>query len=207
MIEKDQVVISVIKKAIKGRNFNFSYKERDNRDISKDLGYTILEICKFTPGGVIVIFQSSGFMRQVTSLWDTNGLSKSISHYKTIFIEPKEVQNIKFVVPEYYKTALTTGAMLIISSTGILADGLDLSDDAGRAIIQIGIPFPNLGDPKTIMKKEYLDKLKLIKKDPNALNGQKWYLLQALRIVNQIISKVITHKGDYGSIILLDERF
>ena len=207
IIEKDQVTVSIIKKAIKGRTFNFSYKERDWRDIAYDLGYTILEVCKFTPGGVIIVFQSSGFMRQITTLWDSNGISKSIRQVKQIFIEPKDDQNLKFVFPEYYKTALKSGAMLIVSSTGILAEGLDLSDDVARTIIQIGIPFPNLGDPKTIMKKEYLDKLKLIKKDQNALNGQKWYLLQAARDVNHLIGKIATHKQDYGSIILLDERY
>ena len=57
------------------------------------------------------------------------------------------------------------------------------------------------------MKKEYIDKLKLIKQDENGLNGQRWYLLQATKAVNQAISKIISHKQDYGSIILLDERY
>ena len=207
IIEKDQVNVTILKKAIKGRTFNFSYKERDWKDIAKDLGYTIIEICKVTPGGIVIVFQSSGFMRQITTLWDTYGISRSISQIKQIFIEPKENQNVKFALPEYYKAALNSGGMLIVSSTGIVVEGLDLSDDAARTIVQIGIPFPNLGDPKTIMKKEYLDKLKLIKKDHNALNGQKWYLLQAARDVNHLIGKIATHKHDYGNIILLDDRY
>ena len=42
--DKDQYTVSIIKQSIKGRKFNFSYKERDNKMLSNDLGYTILEI-------------------------------------------------------------------------------------------------------------------------------------------------------------------
>jgi Rad3-related DNA helicase len=126
-------------------------------------------------------------MRQITSIWDNFRISSGISKVKPIFIEPKEELNCKFMVPDFYKTVLTNGALLILTSTGSLASGLDFSDDVARTIIQVGIPFPNLGDPKTIMKKEYLDKLKMIKKDQNALNGQKWYLLQATRLVNHLL--------------------
>lgn len=57
------------------------------------------------------------------------------------------------------------------------------------------------------MKKEYIDKLKLIKQDSKALNGQKWYLLQATRAVNQAVGKIVSHKNDFGSMIFLDERY
>ena len=57
------------------------------------------------------------------------------------------------------------------------------------------------------MKKDYLDKVKLIKKDQNMLNGHKWYIIQATRSVNQVVGRIIGHKGDFGNIILLDERY
>lgn len=41
---------------------------------------------------------------------------------------------------------------------GKLSEGLDFSDDAARAVIIVGIPYPQLIDSKTIMKKYYLDK-------------------------------------------------
>ena len=111
-------------------------------------------------------------MRQRQSLWDLNDISKSIGNHKSIFFEPKEEPKFKFIVPDFYKASLSTGGLLIVSLTGSLLEGLDFSDDACRTIIQIGIPFHNLGDPKIIMKKEYIDKLKLIKQDENGLNGQ-----------------------------------
>ena len=40
---------------------------------------------------------------------------------------------------------------------GKLSEGLDFSDDAARAVVLVGIPYPLVVDPKTIMKKFYLD--------------------------------------------------
>jgi hypothetical protein len=50
------------------------------------------------------------------------------------------------------------------------------------------------------LKKEYLSQT------PGG-NGQTWYTQQALRAVNQAIGRVVRHKDDHGSIILMDERF
>jgi regulator of telomere elongation helicase 1 len=39
------------------------------------------------------------------------------------------------------------------------------------------------------------------------LTGDAWYVQQAARAVNQAMGRVIRHAGDYGAVILLDERF
>ena len=46
--------------------------------------------------------------------------------YKKIFIEPKEDLNYKFMLPDFYKAALSSGALLIASNSGNLMKGLDL---------------------------------------------------------------------------------
>ena len=40
---------------------------------------------------------------------------------------------------------------------GRISEGLDFSDNAARCVIIVGIPFPQMTDPKVILKKEYLD--------------------------------------------------
>ena len=40
---------------------------------------------------------------------------------------------------------------------GRISEGLDFSDNAARAVIIVGIPYPQMVDPKIILKKEYLD--------------------------------------------------
>ena len=39
------------------------------------------------------------------------------------------------------------------------------------------------------------------------IDGEKWYSLQAFRALNQALGRCIRHKGDYGAVILMDERF
>lgn len=40
---------------------------------------------------------------------------------------------------------------------GKLAEGIDFTDDAARCVIIAGIPFPQIFDPKVLIKREYLD--------------------------------------------------
>ena len=60
---------------------------------------------------------------------------------------------------------------------GKLSEGIDFNDDLARCVIMIGIPYPALYEPSTIMKKHYLETLK-----PG--DGELWYKQEASRSVN-----------------------
>jgi regulator of telomere elongation helicase 1 len=70
---------------------------------------------------------------------------------------------------------------------GRISEGLDFSDNAARCVIVIGIPYPQMTDPKVILKKDYLDR-RFRNKPPGAdyqtLSGKDWYSQQATRAVN-----------------------
>jgi Rad3-related DNA helicase len=38
-----------------------------------------------------------------------------------------------------------------------MSEGIDFSDDAARMVIVVGIPYPNLTDPKIILRRNYLE--------------------------------------------------
>ena len=94
---------------------------------------------------------------------------------------------------------------------GRISEGLDFSDNAARCVIVIGIPYPQMTDPKVILKKDYLDrKFRSGPKgnsDMQTLSGKDWYGQQATRAVNQAIGRVIRHVQDFGTIVLIDERY
>ena len=54
-------------------------------------------------------------------------------------------------------TASQNGAVLMGVCRGRISEGLDFSDNAARCVIIVGIPYPQMTDPKVILKKEYLD--------------------------------------------------
>ena len=70
---------------------------------------------------------------------------------------------------------------------GRISEGLDFSDNAARCCIVVGIPYPQIGDAKVVLKKDYLDrKMKNMKLpiEKRQLDGKTWYNQQATRAVN-----------------------
>ncbi|XP_073282917.1 uncharacterized protein [Primulina huaijiensis] len=96
------------------------------------------------------------------------------------------------------------GAAFLAVCRGKVSEGIDFSDDNARAVVIVGIPFPNSYDSKVAQKKKFNDTYELSK---NLLNGNEWYCQQAFRALNQATGRCIRHRFDYGAIIYLDERF
>ena len=61
--------------------------------------------------------------------------------------------------------------------------GLDFTDNNARAVVCVGIPFPNFKDTQVELKREYNDKKSM---SSQLLNGSQWYEIQAFRALNQV---------------------
>ncbi|CDW84129.1 regulator of telomere elongation helicase 1 [Stylonychia lemnae] len=211
----DQVQISILTKGVKQNSFNFSYQNRENEKALIDLGVSIQQISKVTPGGILVFFPSYRYLRKCDELWENSNIKQQIEKFKRIFLEPKELINYKQTMDSYYKTIFNedqnesnNGAILMGVCRGRISEGLDFSDNAARCVIVVGIPYPLYTDPKVILKRNYLDKkLEEKRSEYMRLSGKDWYSQCGIRAVNQAIGRVIRHVQDYGSIILVDQRF
>ncbi|CAI2380171.1 unnamed protein product [Moneuplotes crassus] len=205
VIPDRQFLVNVITKGPDTEGFNFTYKQRENREMQKDLGEALLQICQISPGGVLCFFPSYALMNKLKQSWEQERILDKINSIKKVYYEPSNSKKCRSIIRRYYKDVYNGGALLMAICRGKIAEGIDFSDDAARTVIQIGIPFPMLKEPKTILKKRYLDKASAT--DSTCLTGKEWYSLQATRAFNQAIGRVIRHKEDYGNIILMDERF
>ena len=82
--------------------------------------------------------------------------------------EPKKATEYQAVMDRYYSqvfegaTGSQNGAILMGVCRGRISEGLDFSDNAARCVIVVGIPYPQMVDPKVILKKEYLDAKSLL---------------------------------------------
>lgn len=56
------------------------------------------------------------------------------------------------------KNSKTSGAILMGVCRGRISEGLDFSDNAARCVIMVGIPYPQMNDPKVVLKRDFLDK-------------------------------------------------
>jgi len=87
---------------------------------------------------------------------------------------------------------------------GKASEGLDFANADARTVLVVGIPFPSMSSPQVVLKKSFLDsRCKLA----HSLDGQMWYSQQAFRALNQAVGRAVRHRNDYGSVLLLDERY
>jgi Rad3-related DNA helicase len=90
--------------------------------------------------------------------------------------------------------AKSTGAASLFGVyRGKLSEGIDFVDEMARLVVCVGVPFQPVTSPFVAAQKNF--------------SGQKWYVADAVRTVNQALGRCIRHKDDYGAIVLLDERF
>ncbi|KFK44187.1 hypothetical protein AALP_AA1G226000 [Arabis alpina] len=211
---------------------NGSYKTADTFSFQDAIGKSLEEICTIVPGGSLVFFPSYKLMEKLCTRWRETGQWSRLCLKKDFFVEPRGGAQDEFdsVLKGYYdsisgknrligrnrrakkagpvKTETRDdskkGAAFLAVCRGKVSEGIDFADDNARAVIIVGIPFPNLHDIQVGLKKKYNDTYKSSK---NLLGGSDWYCQQAYRALNQAAGRCIRHRFDYGAIILLDERY
>ena len=212
--------------------FNWSYKNTENVRLQDVLGESLLDICKVTPGGVLVFFSSYGILNKVVARWKTTNFMAALVEQKCVLVEPNGP--IDNVIAAFYRAngdeskkrpssrskggggggrneqpvqvlKSQTGGLLLAVCRGKVSEGIDFTDQHCRAVVIVGLPFPNTKDLQLRLKKEDHDSKSRV--DSNFLNGSAWYSLQAFRALNQAVGRCIRHRNDYGAVILLDERF
>lgn len=78
--------------------------------------------------------------------------------YKGVYQEPRDYSSYRYVINSFYTDIHNqNGAVIFAVCRGKLSEGLDFSDDAARSVVLVGIPYPMFFDPKTILKRHYLD--------------------------------------------------
>ncbi|PTB37593.1 uncharacterized protein TrAFT101_012025 [Trichoderma asperellum] len=211
--------------------FEFSFKQRGNRDMMNQLGLSILNVCNIVPDGVVVFFPSYGYLDEIIKVWQQpqNSSSQAIwdrlQARKTVFRDTKG-ESSDDVLRDYSQAILgtkpagdrRTGALLLSVVGGKMSEGINFSDRLGRCVVVIGLPYPNIASPDWKAKIEYIestikDRLITEGQNPSEATAQAkqaardFYENACMRAVNQSIGRAIRHRGDYAAIILVDRRY
>ena len=93
--------------------------------------------------------------------------------------------------------------MLLAVVGGKLSEGINFSDHYGRAVLMVGLPYPNVQSPKLQEQTKYIDR----HQDQLSVSSTEYLDNLCMRSVNQSIGRCIRHRHDYAVILLLDIRY
>lgn len=190
-----------------------------------NLGNTIANICRVIPDGVVVFFPSYDYLSQVLTTWKKSRNTSSTSIFerlktiKTVLHESKDrTTSIDDLLQEYSDSIMQgTGALLFAVMGGKLSEGINFSDELGRGVIVVGLPFPNARSAMWQAKMGHVERKAYescqegtkeeVRNAKARSAGREFYENSCMRTVNQCIGRAIRHQGDYAAIVMIDRRY
>ncbi|XP_073477770.1 ATP-dependent DNA helicase DDX11 isoform X2 [Aquarana catesbeiana] len=195
------------------QQLEFTYRKRDLPEMMDETGRILVNLCNVIPGGLVCFFPSYDYQKLILDHWEKTGQLKRLATKKKIFQEPKKASQVEQVLSEYSRcikissqsAGPLTGALLFSVVGGKMSEGINFSDDLGRCVVMVGMPYPNIRSPELQEKMAYLDKT--VPKTSGVSAGRALLENLCMKSVNQSIGRAIRHRGDYASIVLLDHRY
>ncbi|KFG26552.1 uncharacterized protein NESG_00703 [Nematocida ausubeli] len=127
-------------------------------------------------------------------------LERKLEKHVKLFVENKNNSKFEYELEQYRRYCKMGKCIFLCVFRGKASEGINFRDHESRAVILVGIPYPNIRNHSVILKKQYNDRYL-------SSTGSKWYEQQAFRAVNQALGRCIRHKNDWGSIFMLDSRY
>ncbi|XP_011638636.2 LOW QUALITY PROTEIN: ATP-dependent DNA helicase DDX11 [Pogonomyrmex barbatus] len=206
VIPKENIISNVVMRGPTGVEFEFNFHNRQDTRLLDELGRALLNLCNIVPAGIVVFFPSYNYEDIVFKHLDKFGIISKISTKKHIYREPKLASQVHVILDQYAYSIKNpqspcNGALLFSVVGGKLSEGLNFSDDLGRCVIVIGLPYPNIKSPELQEKMKYLNEH--VKPDA----GNIFYENACMKAVNQCIGRSVRHINDYSTVVLLDRRY
>ncbi|XP_029060158.1 ATP-dependent DNA helicase DDX11 isoform X2 [Monodon monoceros] len=214
VIPADNILPLVICSGPSNQQLEFTYQKRELPQMMDETGRILCNLCNVVPGGVVCFFPSYAYQRQVHAHWDKSGLLARLAVRKKIFQEPQRVNQVEQVLLEYSRCiqhcgqagGMVTGALMFSVVGGKMSEGINFSDNLGRCVVMVGMPFPSIRSAELQEKMAYLDQT-LPRAPGQVPPGKALVENLCMKAVNQSIGRAIRHQKDFASIVLLDQRY
>uniref|UniRef100_A0A183C9W5 HELICc2 domain-containing protein n=1 Tax=Globodera pallida TaxID=36090 RepID=A0A183C9W5_GLOPA len=151
----------------------------------------LLALLRLVPNGAVAFFPSYAFLSSFVQHLRTSGHWEQLQRVKRVHVEAKAETN----------DGPQPGAVLFAVVGGKLSEGINFSDELGRCVLMVGLPYPNRNSAELRERIRYLDE----HSGPGA--GTRFYEQLCLQAINQAIGRAIRHRADHAAIVLLDERY
>ncbi|XP_063613872.1 Fanconi anemia group J protein homolog, partial [Penaeus indicus] len=213
VIDKNQVWVGTVGKGPTDQMLQATYRHTETWGFQDELGKLVLDVCRAVPRGVLCFLPSYSLLNKLLDRWQMTGLWEELNKVKISMCEPRSGEEFEETMKLFYDTIRRTGeesegemngAFFMAVCRGKVSEGLDFTDDNARAVIAVGIPFPNVKDIQVDLKRQYNN---THCRTRGLLSGGDWYEIQAYRAVNQALGRCLRHRYDWGALILVDERY
>ncbi|OXG31727.1 chromosome transmission fidelity protein 1 [Cryptococcus neoformans Ze90-1] len=216
VIPKENLLTQVVSVGPRKSEFEFKFGNRNDEALLTDLGAVLQATIGVVPDGVVVFLPSYAFLDKVRALWTKSGLLQRLGERKQLFYEPQTSGDVETILRDYalaisscYATSTAgqksrkTGALMFAVVGGKLSEGINFSDNLGRCVIMVGLPFANVSSVELQERMRYVETI------PGASQGasREMYENLCMRAVNQSIGRAIRHANDYATILLVDKRY
>ncbi|XP_047022259.1 ATP-dependent DNA helicase DDX11 isoform X1 [Helicoverpa zea] len=206
VVPSDNVLGVCLSKGPTNVSLNFSYENRMSNELLSEIGRILRNISSIVPGGVVCFLPSYSYEQTVYDHLKNSKVLEAITKKKSLFREPKSASDVdqvlnKFAAAVKCKDGDRNGALLLSVVGGKLSEGLNFSDDLGRCVMVVGMPYPNVKSPELQEKMSYLNKT------AGGGAGSIYYENLCMKAVNQCIGRAVRHANDYACVLLVDERY
>ena len=189
-------------------SLEFTLKGRSDSSSARRVGEAVLALAPHVRGGLVVFFPSYGYLDEVVNHWRQHSITERLQKLKPFYFDNRTTS-----AEETFKAyseaiqANADGAVLLSVIGGKLSEGINFSDDLGRCVLVVGLPFPNLETPEWKAKMQYIDEKAVARGEPKGKASREHAENICMRSVNQAIGRVIRHRNDWASILLMDSRY
>ncbi|CAG5124041.1 unnamed protein product [Candidula unifasciata] len=213
VIDDSQVWVGTLGRGPSGSTLQAVFRNLETFAFQDELGNLVLQVCQIVPHGVLCFLPSYNVLDKLMHRWESTGLKRKLDQCKTVIREPRNSDKLNFEdqLNQFYEALtpqcahlFTDGAIFFAVCRGKVSEGLDFADNFARAVITVGIPYPNFKDVQVELKRKYNDQHR---QSRGLLSGSEWYEIQAFRALNQALGRCIRHKHDWGALIIVDDRF
>ncbi|SCU98049.1 LAMI_0F12750g1_1 [Lachancea mirantina] len=190
-------------------SFDFTFDKRESATLLRELASFFKSLALRVPDGIVAFFPSYAYLSKVVDFWKKQMLVTERIEGKRIFFETSDSSQ---VLNEYISEVETSGkgAILFAVVGGRLSEGINFKDALARAVVMVGLPFPNLFSGELIIKRKHLEKKIMdnggTRNDALAATREMYEDI-CMTAVNQSVGRAIRHIGDYATIYLLDKRY
>ena len=217
IMPKENLIVWPLTRSSNDVAFDFTYKKRNLPVIVDALGNSLIRISGTVPDGMIVFFPSYSYLDEVVRQWQKEAFRGAkriwdlLSLHKPVFQEIKDTAGVENLLREFTQSIDNgKGGLLLSVIGGKMSEGINFADKLGRAVVVVGLPFPNVQSAQWKAKLEYIRKSTLDQGgslDEGKAAGREFYENACMRAVNQSIGRAIRHQNDFATIVLLDRRY